>query len=776
MFRLPKEVIHSIRDFKDALKDFKDGRMSPDRFKGIRVPWGIYSQRGGEIFMARVRIPAGVVTSKQVRVLADCSLKYGNGVLHVTTRQDIQIHDVKIEDTEELIEYLKEFDLSPRGGGGNTVRNITSCPLAGVCGKEAFDVRSYAISLTEFLLPDPDSYRLPRKYKIAFSGCGEDCALATLADLGFIAKERVIDNKKALGFSVYAGGGMGAKSRVGQLLEEFILPRDVGHVAEAIKRVFFKHGERRNRHRARLRFLVERLGFEEFKGLYEEERERLKDTVYIALRKISFPYPEDVAGELPVSTDGEFETFKSHNVSPQRQKGYFTMGVKLPLGDIPADKLIGLAETAEEFKAIEFRTAQDQNIYICNVRANWVYPLYERLKEMNLASPYMSTIFDPVSCQGATTCNLGLCNSKGLADHLIEVLRKDGLNPEPLGEFNIRISGCPNSCGQHPSGVIGLHGLVRRVGARPVPFYRILLGGRVEEGKTRLAQNVGIVPARNIPFVLKEFLTLSQERVKRYGDVYEYLEGEGNELMEQVMEEHSYVPAYEEDVTFYRDFGKDEDFTLAGIGPGECGAGVLDLIESDLEDAHRKLALADERGYDVQLLSEPLHLSARALLVVRGIEPKSPEEAIESFIKEFVQTGIASERFRDLKERFLSLERVKDAQERGELSLYAKDFHQEVKGLYASMDSSFDFPRRARPEKRGEERHEVLDLRGTPCPINFVKTKLALEDLESGELLEVWLDEGEPIRNVPPSVKEEGHKILKLERVGEYHRLVIEKA
>jgi len=829
MFKLPREVIQSAEDFNNALKDFREGRMSPDRFKGVRVPWGIYSQRGGEIFMARVRIPAGSVTPKQIKALADCSQKYGNGVLHVTTRQDIQIHDVNVEDTEQIIEYLKEFDLSPRGGGGNTVRNITACPFAGICSKEAFDVRSYAISLTEFLLPDPDSYRLPRKYKIALSGCGEDCALATLNDLGFIAKETVAevaetsDRRKREGFSVYAGGGMGARSRVGQLLEEFIPPKDVGYVAEAVKRVFFKHGERKNRHRARLRFLVEKIGFDEFKNLYERELEELKDTTHIALRKVDFKYLEDIDVELPISSDQDlfpslkrncdenedlFETFKAYNVLPQKQKGYFIVGVRLHLGDIQADKLRTLAQIVNkredergwegkapaapalpaelESETIEFRTAQDQNICICNVKADEVYTLYEKLRELELASPYISTVFDPVSCQGASTCNLGICDSKVLAGELIDFLETAGedscssrLNPESLKEFNIRMSGCPNSCGHHPRGVIGLHGLVRKVGVRPVPFYKILLGGRVKEGETKLAQEVGIVPARNVPHVLKKFLKASSEKVGEYDNVYDYLQKEGEVLMEQFIEEFAYVPPYEEDATFYQDFGKYEDFTLAGIGKGECGAGVLDLIDTDLEDAQRKLTLAEEQNYDVQLLSEVLHLSARALLVVRGIEPKSPEEAADSFKKEFVHTNIASEKFKDLKEKFLYLKDVTREEEKEDLFDYAKEFYQEVQEVYSSMDSSFNFPQKGASEEEKEEKEvtpEVLDLKGTACPVNYVKAKLFLEKLEPGSILDIYLDEGEPINNVPKSLENDGHKILDIQKIEGFYRVRVEKS
>ena len=696
MFRLPREIVQSVEGFIDSLEEYLDGRMSPDRFKGIRVPWGIYSQRGGDIYMARIRIPAGTVTPLQLKALGKSSLKYGNGVLHATTRQDFQLHDVRIEDMGDIIGDLEGFNLSPRGGGGNTVRNITSCSFSGICQKEVFDVRGSAIPLTEFLLKDPDSYRLPRKYKIAFSGCGEDCSLATLSDLGFIAKEQVSDGITRKGFSVYMGGGMGAVSKVGHLIDDFIPLEDAGYIAEAVRRLFLKRGERKNRNRARLRFLVEKLGIEEFTRLFRAELKELKETEDITLREIEFSYSEGIEQELSVSKDKDFEVFQTHNVSGQKQSGYYTLGIRLPLGDISADKLIAIAEAVEGFEGIEgieFRTAQDQNMFICNIRADKVPQIYGKLKELNLAAPYISTIFDPVSCQGASTCNLGICNSKGLSNELIDELQGDHLDPMALKDFNIRISGCPNSCGHHPRGAIGLHGLVRKVGARPVPYYRILLGGRVGEGRTSLAKDVGIVPAKNVPVVLKEFLTVSQGQ---YSALDDYLDGEGRKVMVGILNRYSTVPPYEEDPSYYRDFGKEEDFSLAGIGPGECGAGVIDLIESDLDDAGSKLIQAEELDHDVKSLSEALHLSARALLVVRGIEPKGVEDAVDSFLNEFVEKGIASLKFKDLKDRLLVLQIDLNGKGRKAAFQYITSFHQEVKGLYASMDSSFKFPKKER--------------------------------------------------------------------------------
>ncbi|MFH1789095.1 MAG: nitrite/sulfite reductase, partial [Candidatus Altiarchaeota archaeon] len=272
MFKLPDEVKADVRTYRDSLQRLIAGDISAARFKGVRVPWGVYSQRKNKGNMTRVRFPAGVASGKQLKGIAEAAKRFSNGMLHVTDRQDIQIHNVPLEDTGDLIEFLLEYELSPRGGGGNTVRNITACPRAGICKEEAFDVRGHAIQLTELMLPEPESYTLPRKYKISFSGCGRDCAHATVNDVGFIAKTKA--GKK--GFTVYVGGGLGSSSRVGRLFEEFLPESDVPYIAEAVKRVFHDHGNRKDKHHARLRFFIEDKGLSEFKRLYIAELDKLR--------------------------------------------------------------------------------------------------------------------------------------------------------------------------------------------------------------------------------------------------------------------------------------------------------------------------------------------------------------------------------------------------------------------------------------------------------------------------------------------------------------------
>ncbi len=274
LYRLPASLWEDLAQFRDMTEQFMAKAIPADRFQAFRIPLGIYEQRESGAYMLRLRLPAGIILPAQMRVVAEMARKYGDGSLHLSSRQDIQVHHIALENLYPALVVLAQAGLCSKGGGGNCVRNIAACPQAGVCPRETFDVTPHVIGLTELLLSDPLSCQLPRKYKIAFSGCGQDCALATINDLGFISKLR--DGNE--GFTVYVGGGMGAKSRVGVLLEEFIPTSQVCRVAEAIKRVFDKYGNRENRHHARLRFLLADLGLEAFTALYRTELEALSIT------------------------------------------------------------------------------------------------------------------------------------------------------------------------------------------------------------------------------------------------------------------------------------------------------------------------------------------------------------------------------------------------------------------------------------------------------------------------------------------------------------------
>ncbi len=769
IYRVPKSWGEDLQELERMVERFKEGTTSADRFRAFRVPLGVYEQRECGTFMLRVRLPAGGLLPHQMRKFAEVAENYGNGVLHVTTRQDVQVHRVRLDDIHPALVCLAQAGLCTKGGGGNTVRNITTCHHAGVCPSEVFDVTPCVVAVTEFLLADPLSYQLPRKYKIAFSGCSEDCAAASVNDLGFIAKRR---NGRE-GFAVYAGGGMGAHSRVADLLEEFVSTADVFLVADAVKRMFDKHGDRKNRHKARLRFLVDRIGFAAFRRLYQRELEELRKAAppVPQLRPLPDPQPTPGASGGPVKGFGQWRVT---NVLPQKQDGCYTVQFPLFLGDIEAEALRSLADIVETYGERMLRTTQWQNATIRWVRADQLPGLHGRLTDLGLAGNQSSVLQNMVVCAGASTCRLGICLSRGLAKALTDALTRSELDLGGLGNLKILISGCPNACGRHPIADIGFYGAARRVRGRLVPHYVVQLGGRVVEGKTELARGRQSIPARKSPAFLVEFLQGFQSS-EQYPDFYAFLEAQGRQLAEDLAGKYRDLPDFEVDKNFYFDWGAEEMFSLAGRGAGECGAGVFDLIEVDLVSAAE--ALSGGKYYTAAALA------ARALLVVRGEQPENDIEAFRLFRKHFIEQGLVETRLEGVIAggiRSASApdpETAFDAQAEVVAELVAT-----VKGLYDNMDPSLRFAASAKEPQQAPPPapappippDQTQDFRGVVCPLNYVKTKLALEQLQGGQVLSVLLDD-EGAQNVPASVSGEGHEVLSVTRQDDHWRILIRK-
>ncbi|MCL5674845.1 MAG: sulfurtransferase TusA family protein [Candidatus Omnitrophica bacterium] len=769
---LPDKIIEDINNYKKSLNEYLEKDMDFARFKGIRVPWGFYSHRGKKVYMARIRIPGGVVEPIQLKTIADASLKYGNGTCHITTRQDIQIHGVKIEDTGRLMDDLKGVSLSPRGGGGNTVRNITACPLSGICKDEVINVNAQAETLTEYLLQQDDSYNLPRKFKIAFSGCSKDCSGCLINDVGFLASEL----NGEYGFRVFAGGGMGAKSAIGRLLENFIPAEDIGYCVSAVKNIYYENGDRKNRHHNRLKFLIQDIGFEKFRELYDKEIKKLKDSEYISLRKKPAIQREENNGEITMVDDGQYKEFLKYNVQPQKQDGYSIIELRMPRGDISAENLLKISGLENVFPGIEFRTSVSQNLYVAWVKNQDVYNLYTKIKEILTDFLYPGTLLDTIVCKGALTCNLGICNSPGLSVAIETMLKKEFIGKSVFNRLNVHINGCPNSCGQAPIGQIGFYGLTRRVLNRPLPFYKILLGGRKSAEFTEFGDEIEIIPAKNVPGFLQKFLSIIENEIKGIEDIDQYLKTRGKEITKNIIGGFSYVPPYSENRDFYVDWGKTEEFSLEGVGQGECGAGVLDIIESDIVSSKTLLTQAKKETYPAEKIKKSIFFSARALLIVKSKEPMAEQEAIEYFYEIFIKTGIASEKYSNIKEVFSGISESLPEEKRKEKFIYATGFLEHIKDLYKSMDSSFNFPKgTSRTEQKLPDKERLLDLKGTPCPINYVKAKLFLENIAVGEIVNILLDEGEPIDNVPKSLTSDGHKILNIEKKDGFYRVSVQK-
>lgn len=723
ILHIHETVKEDTLNYRAQVKKFLDGQTSPIAFRGLRVPMGIYEQRAVGKFMVRIRIGAGLALPFQLERIAELSKKYGNGILHITTRQDIQIHEIDIEDTPDVLESLLEVGLSSRGGGGNTVRNVTACPRAGVCPHREYDVIPYSIATAEYLLQDKSSFNLPRKYKIAFSGCRNDCALASVADLGFFPQEK----NGTKGFAVYAGGGLGPNPAVGEKIEDFVETGEIFEVAEAIKRLFDKHGDRANKHKARLRYVLARLGIEEFTKLYRQEREAIKTE--------GLPYPppeinEDIMSPFPV---------------PDKPK---TARLRLKNGDIPADDLVKVGQLAAQYGQGLVRTTQKQDLLITAVDAKDIDEVTDKLKNLSID---VSANGAPkvVACTGAATCKLGLCLSRDLSAAISEKLRQSD-----SAKKLIRISGCPNSCGHHYVADIGFQGRAKRIDGRLMPFYDVFVGAKITQGQARLAEMIGSVPAKRIPDLLAE--TFKGKDIKsliaEYSDVSEKLPDD-----------------------YYRDWGSDEPFSLAGRGPGECGAGVMDVIKLDIDEA--KDAIKSKPATSENIYAA-IVASARALLVTVGMEPKKDREIFAAFAQHLIAPGLVKPQTQKLTDAALDW-RMADRDSLEDLLEPAKELVNRIEELFLSLDANLKFKIEPVAQNAAVEpnqaQSQTTDLRSVPCPINFVKAKLALEKLKVGDILEILLDEGEPIRNAPASFAEQGQEVIETKKIDDYYSVKVRR-
>jgi sulfite reductase (ferredoxin) len=748
ILRIPESVAEDTSGYRGQVEKFLRGQTSPVAFRAYRVPMGIYEQRTAGEYMVRIRIGAGMVLPFQLERVAQLSKTYGNGIVHVTTRQDIQIHQVDIENTPDVLEELLDVGLSSRGGGGNTVRNVTACARAGVCPKEEFDVAPYAVATAEYLLQDRSSFNLPRKYKIVFSGCSADCAYASVADMGFFAHVR----NGVKGFSAYAGGGLGPNAAVAVKIEDFIEGREIFEVAEAVKRLFDKHGDRANKHKARLRYILARVGAEEFVALYKKEREVLK------AEGLSGEQPEihDIGSDFAVSEAADAGEPQQANALPEKVAGRYSIRLRLKNGDIPADDLSRVGHIAARYGQGLVRTTQLQDLLITGVARADIEKVNGELSKLSI-DVFGDGGLKVVACAGASTCKLGLCLSRGLADAVSEQLRRNGIHGNG-SETAIRISGCPNSCGHHYIAGVGFQGKARRVNGRLLPCYDVLAGAEITEGRSHLAEKIGTVPARRIPDLLSEALSSSSVETERLRSLVEkYSDVKGESLPED----------------YYYDYGSSEPFSLAGRGPGECGAGVMDVIKLDIDEAKDAVRVAPA---DSESLYRAVVAAARALLVTFGLEPKKDREIFAAFGAHLIEPGWVKPQTRQLLDEAMDW-RMGDRESLDDLLPEIRDLIERVEELFLSLDANLKFEVEpvasgAAPEPIESQRH-IADLRGVACPLNFVKAKIALEKLPVGAVLEVLLDEGEPIRNVPASFSDQGQDVLDIADLGEHFCLKV---
>ncbi|HLG54726.1 MAG TPA: nitrite/sulfite reductase [Vicinamibacterales bacterium] len=528
-----------IDEFVDVLGKYERGEITPEDWRRFRLVRGTYGQRQDNVQMMRIKVPQGIVTSSQMRALAGVAARYSRGFCHITTRQNIQYHFVQLSVVEEVMRELGDEGLTTREACGNSVRNITGCPYAGTSESEIFDVTPYAEALTRYFLRHPLAAKLPRKFKIAFEGCAEDHAFASINDLGWRA--RIVDGKR--GFRLTVAGGTSILPVSGYVLYEFMPVEEMFNVAEAVVRVFHRFGDYEHRSRNRLKFTIKALGWDAFRQRYDEVLAEFKAEGGAALGfDPDAMKPEQApewahtdpptlqavaaAASTPVNGPGivpgtvrlqplpdTYLRWMRSNVSKQRQAGYCHVTARLPLGDFTAGQMRVLADLAEAYGDGSMRLTVEQNILYRWVKTEAIEPFYQRLAAAALAAPDANKLSDVVSCPGAESCRLAVTQSRGLGRTLTEYLsaRTDLVDLVPSG--HIKISGCPNGCGQHHIGSIGFQGSVRKLAGRAVPQYFVLVGGGAsDDGVAHFGKVVSKVPVHRLTDAVDRLLTLYRDR------------------------------------------------------------------------------------------------------------------------------------------------------------------------------------------------------------------------------------------------------------------------
>ena len=632
-----KEII----DLEKKIYSFRNGQIDDERFRSLRLARGIYGQRQEGVQMIRIKLPYGKVTSEQLKRITEVSDKYSTGRLHITTRQDIQIHYVSLDRTPELWSELAKDDITLREACGNTVRNITGSELAGVDVNEPFDVSPYAHALFQYLLRNPICQEMGRKFKISFSSSDEDTALSYLHDLGFIPK--IKDGQK--GFKVVFGGGLGSQPAHAELLSEFIPVNQIVPTAEGIIRIFDRYGERAKRMKARMKFLIKEIGKDVFLDLVEKEKKAIAfETYEIDTTAFDGPITAPLLEVPQVTIDDAtaYEAWKASNVIAQKQAGYFAIGIKVLLGDFYTDKARLLADLIKNYGANELRFSLRQNIVIRNIKEENLPFFYQELAKLDMVALGYNTIGDITACPGTDTCNLGIASSTGIADELEKVIKAEYPKYSNNQEIEIKISGCMNACGQHNMSAIGFQGMSINSGKLVAPALQVLLGGgRLGNGEGRFADKVIKIPSRRGPDALR--LILNDFEANANGQSFlNYYDAKGEKYFYEFLKPLADVTNLTE--ADFVDWGNADNYVKA-VGVGECAGVVIDLVATLLYEAKDKLTFAQE-AFEDKKWSDAIYLAyagfvngAKALLLAENQKTNHHAGIIDLFDTVFVETN-----------------------------------------------------------------------------------------------------------------------------------------
>ena len=887
MYRIPSTLNGDLDYTQSLIDQFKAGEIQAGQLKSNRVPMGIYEQRKNQHYMLRLRCAGGLVTPEQLAKIAFVGHQLSTSHLHVTTRQEIQIHNVDIEDAIPALKKLEKVGISSAGGGGNTVRNMMVDDRSGLTADEEFDVYPYVEELTSRLIAEKDSFTMPRKYKVAIDTSVATANYSYIADLGLQA--RIKDGQR--GFRVLIAGSAASNAHTGWEVFDFLPEKDLYRAAKALKNWFHKYGNRRNRHKARMRYVFYKYGTEEAKRLYLEEFEELKKDGSIDFEAPALPLEHHKPSFSPLSEkevkseerrvnnssdffDSEaFETWKRRYAHKQTnaeglKENLWYAYIPLRHGNNSTDFFAEVAEYLGNYGNDVIRFTKKEQIQVRNIPEEYLTNIYAFFKKLGVYQiDYPVVVTNLTCCTGADTCRLGICLPKGAIDGIAKQLLNSDLNLDAIPDFELRMNGCTNICALATWGDLGFSGRVGRVGDDPYPAYTVWLPTK---GKHEIDLQQGYIAAKKIPAFVEDYLRDVIAEQANYADYYEYVAKRGVNIVKDLIAKYKEVAPYLEEPDTFFDFGDDEKFSLIKYGKAECSAGLFDIIEIDQDTIREKLGeidkiLGDDKSHtdltnltdivneeDAKKIEKLLHdivfSENRMLLVTRGLDPRTDDDVYNGFEKEFIAAGIIPQKFKVLTEKARNNEPLT-----AEKALI-DELAQLLNDLYQNMDNSLQFklPAAQSPtdftentdskeksaesnskekksvgeengsenekksvssaksarQKSGSENEEKSvssvksvgpktgseneqkssagepeaispdvkkDFRGVMCPMNFVKTKIALTPMKSGQILEILLDDGAPIENVPGSVKNEGHTILSTEKVENYWKVLIKK-
>lgn len=570
---------------------------SQDIFKGPATFWDAPG-------MLRIKIPYGGMDFSQMRALADLAEEYSDSICHITTRQDVQLHFIHIEDTPAIFRRLAAVGITTREACGNTIRNITGCPVAGVCQTESFDVTPYADAAFEFLLGHPDAQDFGRKFKISFSGCADKpCALAGIHDIGFIAKIKNDNGAEERGFKMLVGGGLGAVPYQAKVFSDFVPESEILPITQAICRIFTVHGEKKNRNKARMKFLLADWGLEKFQAEVRKVRAELPfDPRWTDfLSRLEDKEEETFVkaaknAALGNNDDPDFQNWFATNAAPQRQKDFYTVTISLPLGDITSNQMRELADVAEKYVPGTVRTSVEQNILLRWVKGSELAALYRDLKKIHLADIGAGAILDVTACPGTDTCKLGISSSRGLAAVLKEQMAEKFVALDAsVKNLHVKISGCFNSCGQHHVADIGFYGVSRKVGNYLVPHFQLVLGGTTANNAQSYGLAVMALPSKAIPKTLDRLIETYLKERQGDENFQNFIARKGKADLKTLLGDLAAVPDHATHPDYYVDYSDVREYSKSDIGVGECAGEVVSLADFGLKAAERDI-------FDAQLL------------------------------------------------------------------------------------------------------------------------------------------------------------------------------